>query len=138
MRRQKGAIEHVDRRTAMNPAALVIASIALATALGAGALAQTTRAQPVSDLDYLKASRCRGIAEGVGVDSAALAAFLKQQDGARASYVVDRAEDERAQARRQAKGYARAQLQAELAGPCQAFTGQAQAVAAHPASEPKG
>jgi hypothetical protein len=122
----------------MNAAVLAVASVTLATALGASALAQTARVQPVSDLDYLRASRCRGIAEGVGADSAALTAFLKQQDATRASYVVDRAEDERAQARRQAKGYARTQLQAELAGPCQAFTGPPQAVAVHPASGPKG
>jgi hypothetical protein len=113
----------------MNTVTLAIASVALAASMGASALAQPNRAAFASDVDYLRASRCRGIAEGVGADGATLAAYLKQQEVGRAGYIVARGQDERTRAKRQAKGYGRAQAEAELAGGCQAFTG-AQNVAA--------
>ena len=55
-----------------------VAAIALvALGLTAGA---ATAAERVTDLDYMKASRCKGIAEGMGqADTASLDAFLKEQ-----------------------------------------------------------
>jgi hypothetical protein len=119
----------------MNAAAISLASLALAGALSATAVAAP--APFASDVDYLRASRCRGIAEGVGADGAALAAYLKGQESGRAAYIVQRGEDERVHAKRQAKGFAKAQLEAELSGACQAFA-PGRSAATRPDAAPKG
>lgn len=83
-------------------------------------------ADRITDVDYLKANRCKGLAtsiEGV-VDPATLNAFVKEQRGARPTYVVDRGEQEFDRARREAKSQDRkTRLTAELTGPCQAYLG---------------
>jgi hypothetical protein len=106
------------------------AVIAVATAvLSAGAAQASER---VSDVDYLQANRCRGLAariDGV-VDPAALDAFVKAARGARSAYIVERGDAEFDRARREARSEdRRARLTAELTGPCQAYLGRASNIA---------
>jgi hypothetical protein len=124
-------------RDVMNIAVTSFASLAVAAASAAAAVAAIPVAY-ASDVDYLRASRCRGIAEGVGADGATLAAYLKQQEVARDAAIVQQGETARAQAKRQAKGSAKPQLEAELAGACAAYTGSPSTMANHPEAAPKG
>jgi hypothetical protein len=98
----------------MNYAAITLAVIGLA-ASGAA-----TAAERVSDLDYLRASRCKGLAAGLGVsDAQALNEFVKAQGRTRAPYVVDRADSEFDRARREARSEdRRARLTSELNVAC--------------------
>ena len=103
-------------------------------ALAAAAFTSTaaSAAERVTDVDYLKANRCRGLAttiEGV-VDPAALASFIKAERSARPSYVVTRGDEEFQRARREAKSEDRRErLTGELTGACQAYVSQSTDVA---------
>lgn len=105
------------------------AVIALAIAAVAGS---ASAAPKLTDVDYLRANRCKGLAtsiEGV-VDPAALNSLIKSERGARATYVVDRGEEEFQRARKEAKSQDRkARLTAELTGACRAYLGEATSVA---------
>jgi hypothetical protein len=101
----------------MNVAAVTLASLSLASS------ASLAFAAPVTDVDYLRASRCRGIAAGLGADTSAINAYLKAATAGRGPSILERADDEYATAKRQAHGDGRERLQAELSGPCAAFAG---------------
>lgn len=97
------------------------------TATGLLAVAGTAAAA-VSDVEFLRANRCRGLAEsGVAtVDTAAMDAFLKAEQRTRTAFVVDRGKAEFDKARREGKTEnteRKARLSAELNGPCQAYKG---------------
>ena len=100
----------------------------VATAFAGSAFAS----EKVTDVDYLKANRCAGLAtsiEGV-VDPAALNSFVKAERGARASYVVDRGEEEFKRGKKEGKSQDRKErLTAELTGACQSYLGGATSVA---------
>jgi hypothetical protein len=111
----------------MKAAAIALAALGLFAAGSAGA------AERATDLDYLKASRCKGIAEGVGsADAAGLDSYLKEQKRGRQSFVVERGDNEVAKARREARAEDRRErLNAELSGACMAYVaGGDKAVAA--------
>jgi hypothetical protein len=100
------------------------ASFALATAASA--------AEKVSDVDFLKANRCKGLATQINgvVDPAMLDAFIKAERGARNAYVIERADDEFQRARREAKSVDRKdRLTAELTGACQPYVSGAASIA---------
>ena len=106
------------------------AIIALAAAtLAAGAASASDK---VTDLDFLKANRCKGLAAtltGV-VDAGSLDSFIKAERGARAPYVMERAAEEFAKAKKEARGEDRKdRLTAELTGGCQAYLGRAASMA---------
>jgi hypothetical protein len=105
------------------------ALIALAITAVAGS---ATAAPKLTDVDYLRANRCKGLAtsiEGV-VDPAALNSVIKSERGARATYIVDRGEEEFQRARKEGKSQDRKErLTAELTGACQAYLGDATNVA---------
>ncbi len=63
--------------------------IALAITAFAGS---ASAAEKITDVDYLKANRCRGLATSIQgvVDPAALNSFIKSERGSRAVYIVDR------------------------------------------------
>lgn len=104
----------------MKFAAIALAAVGL---LAAGAASASDR---VSDLDYMKASRCKGLATGLGADSAGLDAFLKAQSRSRSPIVVDRGEDEMTRGKREAtKADTKDRVSAELTGPCMAYVGPA-------------
>ncbi len=97
--------------------------IALAITAFAGS---ASAAEKITDVDYLKANRCRGLATSIQgvVDPAALNSFIKSERGSRAVYIVDRGEEEFDRARREAKSQDRKErLTAELTGACQAYLG---------------
>lgn len=108
-----------------------VAAIALVAAslLSAGAAAAADR---VSDMDYLRASRCSGLATGLkGADAPGLAAFVKQEGRQRDDLVAMRAQSEYDRARREAKSADRHdRLTEELAHSCAAYVGAATNTAA--------
>ena len=105
------------------------AIIALATVFAAGSAMATEK---VTDVDFLKANRCKGLATtltGV-VDTQSLDSFIKAQRGARAAYIMERASEEFTRAKKEAKGADRRdRLTSELTGSCQAYIGPASDVA---------
>ena len=106
----------------MKTAAIALVAVGLLTA---GAASASDR---VSDLDYMKASRCKGLATGLGADSAGLDAFLKEQGRSRSQIVVDRGEDEMTRGKREAsKSDSKDRVSAELTGPCMAYAGPSKA-----------
>lgn len=98
------------------PIAMVFAGLAVAgSAMAAGR---------ATDLDYMRAARCRGIAAGLSADASALDAYLKAEGRGRVAYVLQKADEEQDRGRRDAKSANRtAQAAAELSGPCQAYKG---------------
>ena len=107
----------------MNTVAVLATALALASGASAAVAAQAT------DVDYLKASRCRGLAVGLGADASGLAAFVKSQGQARAPFIQERADEEFARAKREARGDAKERVSAEFAGACSAYAGPTKAVA---------
>jgi hypothetical protein len=106
-----------------------VAAFALA-ALGLAVAGAATAAERATDLDYMKASRCKGLAEAMGADTAGVDAYLKQEGRGRAPFVVERAGAEMSKAKREARSEDRRdRLSAELTGACTAYTGPDRAVA---------
>jgi hypothetical protein len=101
------------------------------------AVAASTR---VSDVDYLKANRCKGLAAssiGAGVDVAGLDAFLRVQQASRPEAIREKADEIQARAKREAERNGDApRLTAELNGPCKAYFNGASSVAGSPSSQP--
>ena len=101
---------------------LIVTSLA-AVAMLSGA---TAAAAAATDVEYLRANRCLGLAQSgvVEADSSALEAFVKAEARTRVAFVLDRGKAELDKARREGKtdnAERKARLSAELAGPCQAF-----------------
>lgn len=101
----------------MNVAAVTLASLSLASA-ASFAVAQPAAA---TDADYLKASRCRGIAVGLGADPAAINSYLKHATAGRSPGILARADEEFDRGKREARGDGKDRLRAELSGPCAAY-----------------
>lgn len=104
----------------MRLATLTLAAVIVMTA--GSALA----AGSVTDVDYLKANRCRGIAGVTAPDTTDLDAWLKAASRSRDSSVLAKGANAQDAARREAKTTnpeRKARLAAELSGPCQAFKG---------------
>lgn len=95
----------------------------------AGLLAAAgSAAAAVSDVEFLRASRCRGLADGnlTPVDTTAMDAFIKTEKRSRTTFVADRGKSEYDKAKREAtttNEERKARLTAELTGPCQAYKG---------------
>jgi hypothetical protein len=98
----------------------------------AAAVATTATAQPgsrLSDVDYMQAARCRGLAgsEALGaMDTQAIDAMLKEQSHGRAAFIADKAGELRDNAVRSAKradGSTKEKLIAERDGVCKRFLG---------------
>lgn len=108
------------------------AAIAIVAASTLATTSPAFAAERVSDLDYMRASRCKGLATtltGV-VDTGAIDTFLKSARGSRAPMVLDRAENEFERAKREARSEDRkARLTAELTGSCSAYLGEPSSVA---------
>ena len=106
------------------PIALTTLSLAIA-----GSAAASGR---VTDVDYLKANRCKGLATGAGAgDTTALDATLKAEGRSRADAVLQRGQEELTRAKREAsKSDLKERVTAELNGPCMAYLGAGHDVAA--------
>ena len=101
----------------MKTAAVLLAALGLAVSGAAVA------SDHLTDVDYLKANRCRGLAEGLGAgDTASLDAMIKAEGRSRSEAIVQRASDEQNRARKEAaKSDLKDRLTAELNGPCVAL-----------------
>ena len=116
----------VERRWAI--ARVVRPAIAIA-ALSLSAAGVAAASERVTDVDYLKASRCRGIAAGMGADTASLDAFLKAESRTRVDLILRRGEDEAARAKRETRdANLKDRLSGELSGACTAYMGVGKAV----------
>lgn len=110
----------------MKPA-VALTALGLITAL-AGAAAAADRA---TDVDYLRASRCRGIAAGLGADTSGLDAFLKAQSRTRNDVIMTRGEEEAARAKKETRdANLKDRLSGELAGACVAYAPAGKSLAA--------
>ena len=99
--------------------AIAFAATGLLAAAGSAAAA-------VSDVDFIKANRCRGLAESglTQIDTAAMDAFIKSESSRRSPPVLDRGKAEYDKAKREGKTDSadrKARLTAELSGPCQVY-----------------
>lgn len=97
------------------------AIVALVTVFAAGSAVASDK---VTDVDFLKANRCRGLATSLTgvIDTQSLDSFIKAEGRTRAPYVMERASAEFARARKEAKGAERKdRLTSELTGACQAY-----------------
>jgi hypothetical protein len=75
-----------------------------------------------TDMDFLRANRCRGLAAGLASDTASFDAYIKYQDRGRMPVVIQLAGEEQDKARREARNPERAaKAQSELADLCQAY-----------------
>jgi hypothetical protein len=99
------------------------AAIAL-TALGLAVAGSAAASSQVSDVDYLRANRCKGLAAGMGADTASVDAFIKTQGSSRLDYIIDKGHEEYARAKRQTSdANLKDRLNAELATACTAYMG---------------
>lgn len=105
---------------------IAIAAIAMTAAVATTASAQPTR---LTDVEYLQAARCRGLAasEALGaMNTAAIDAMLKAQTLGRSGYIVDKADQARAEAQRtanRARAERKSGLLAERDGACKRYFG---------------
>ena len=98
---------------------LTLAGLGLTFVLAGSAAAASEK---VTDSDFLKANRCRGLAAGIASDTSGFDAFIKSQDRGRDPAVDQMANQEQDRALRQARNPERAsKVQAELADLCQTF-----------------
>jgi hypothetical protein len=111
----------------MKTAAILLATLSL----GLSAAGVAAAADHLSDVDYLKANRCRGLAEGLGAgDTAGLDGLIKTEGRSRVEPIYERGQQEMARGKRDASSRdLRERLSTELNGPCMAYLG-----AAHDAS----
>jgi hypothetical protein len=101
-------------------AGLIAASSACAFA-GAASAQSPDR---LTDVAYIAAARCEGLAQGSKVDTTAIKSLLVSQDGGRNQYILDKADEVRGDAKRQAshaQGYTLQSINGELSGACQAY-----------------
>jgi len=103
------------------PIALTALSLAIA-----GSAAASGR---VTDVDYLKASRCKGLAQGTGADTSGLDAFIKAEGRSRQDVVLRMANEQLDRAKHEAaNANLKDKVTAELSGACSAYMGSGKAV----------
>jgi hypothetical protein len=102
----------------MKIAAILLVAAGLASAGAASAGTSNIK----TDLDYLKASRCRGLAAGVGSDTTGIDAALKTESRSRAQFILNRGQDEMDRAKRETRNAnLKDRVAAELNGACTAY-----------------
>jgi hypothetical protein len=104
-------------------AKIAVASLFVAASAFAGAAAAQNPGD-LSDVAFIAAARCEGLAQGAKVDTSAIKKMLVNQEGARSQYVLEKANEVRDDAKRQAshaQGYTLQSVNAELSGACQAY-----------------
>lgn len=115
----------------MNSRSLSLAITTAVVSLTAGGLA--VAASKVTDVEYLRANRCKGLATGLANASevTALTSFVKAEGRSRAPYIIERGEAEFNRARKEAKSEDRRErLNEELTGACQAYVSDAKSTGA--------
>jgi len=103
----------------------IIAIAALAAASTTTAFAQPN--DRLTDVEYMQAARCAGLAAGdAAVDTGSITALLKTQSHGRVGYISEKADEMRSDAARSARhanGFAKERISAELGGACKRFLG---------------
>lgn len=103
----------------------IIVTAALAAATATSAFAQP--AARLTDVEYMQAARCAGLASAdASLDTASINTLLKTEGRGRIGYVSDKADEMKSDAARSAKranGYAKERIAAELGGACKRFLG---------------
>ena len=104
----------------------------LCVTLGLGVAGSAVAASHLTDMDYLKANRCRGLAEGLGVgDTASLDSLIKTEGRSRIEVIYQRGLEEMQRGKRDgAKTDGKERYAAELNGACSAFLGGGKETAA--------
>lgn len=107
---------------------ILTTALLAAASLASVATASYAEAARFTDAQFIKVSRCRGLAgsPGLGGDKAAYDAVIKAQRQGRETYTRDKADMARADAEHQARGASDAEKQAlvaELNGACAALLG---------------
>ena len=113
------------------PASAVLVAT-LVIAAGAAAVTPVNAEPAMSDVAYMQAARCAGLAQGAKMDTTKIDALLRDQQLGRESVAVDRGGEMRDDARRQASHAGpieRQQLAAEMNGACRAYLGTTMASA---------
>ena len=103
---------------------IIAASLLAACAAVVATAASAQNPARLTDVAYIAAARCEGLAQGAKVDTAAIKSLLVNQDGGRNQYILDRADEVRSDAKRQAshaQGYTLQSINAELSGACQTY-----------------
>jgi len=101
--------------------------IIIATVVAVSALAGVAQAAEISNLQFLQAARCRGLAasQGLGkLDTASIDAFLKEETGRRELPIRVSANNKISAAQKEgdkAEGEKKDKLLAERAGVCSAY-----------------
>ena len=104
-----------------------LSKIALIGLFAASAIATAASAQNperLSDVAFIAAARCEGLATGAKLDASAIKRLLVAQDNDRNQYIRDKADEARDNGKRLASrgdGYSQQTASAELNGACQAF-----------------
>jgi Spy/CpxP family protein refolding chaperone len=124
--RTKGAFNAKHGAIDMNTirATVIIGAMLVTGAVTFGSSAQAAPDAPLSDSDFMTASRCAGLAQGLKLDTAHIESLLKVQAASRLDYIADRADTLRSDEARKAShatGAARSAIDAELAGRCQIY-----------------
>ena len=105
----------------------LIAFAALASDLGA--TAASAQPQHLSDVAYIEAGRCVGLASSKTIaapDAKSMAAWFNAERRGREEFIVEKAEDAMRDARSQAdraNPYLKSQLEAEFSGACATLKG---------------
>jgi hypothetical protein len=107
-----------------------LAGLSIAVLCASAAAAGAAWAQPgrLSDVAYLQAARCAGLANSSKLGSAdgkALKALLDAQANGRQPFILDQADEAKAKAKREgdrADDYMKSKLQSELSGVCASLT----------------
>lgn len=100
--------------------------------LGSVAAGSAAAAEGVTDLDYIRANRCKGLAVGTGVtDTKGLDGYLKEARRGRAPFALAHADQEFDKAKKDARRNG-GKVAAELGGACAAYMGGSQTTAAQP------
>jgi hypothetical protein len=124
-------LEQLSWQTKQGVSAMKIAFVI--AILGSVAAGSAAAAAEITDIDYLRANRCKGLAVGSGVtDSPALDAYLKEARRGRFPAALTRGDQEFDRAKKDAR-HSKERYAAELSGACAAYRGGSQ-TAASPAA----
>lgn len=106
----------------MKSTAVILAVLSLSLA---GQVSAAAASDHLTDVDWLKANRCRGLAEGFGVTGASnLDVLIKNEGRNRMDAIYTRGQEEQLRGKRDAaKTDGKDRYQAELNGYCTAFLG---------------
>ncbi len=109
------------------PASMVLVAT-LVIAAGAAVVTPVNAEPALSDVAYMQAAHCAGLAQGAKLDTTKVDALLKSQAWGRMAVATDRADEMRDEARRQASRagpFESQALAAERNGACSPYLGTA-------------